>query len=167
MKYLGSFLRVFVMVLGSVSCLCISANAQQTMDFDGKSVLNSNSLPVNFKFYNRTHLAEYTTGIIGKGLRTDGYSTYLSGKIGTPNNTSAISGWFALESFPTDTAAFFALKSHKTGESISVGVDRFGEIIIGKGSNNGFSYLPTGHFVQNSGGLILHWVSKLQALVFG
>jgi len=147
MKHLVSLYRVFVVVMGLVFCACLIANAQQAIGFDAKSVLNSGSLPIHFKLYNSKRITEYTKGIVGKGLRTDGYSTYLSAKT-VPKNTVALSGWFALESFPTDTAAFFAVKNDNTGKSISVGVDRFGEIVIGQGSNAHFSYIATGHFVQ-------------------
>jgi beta-fructofuranosidase len=83
--------------------------------------------------------------LIGKGLRTDGYTTWLSGKLKAVNS---ISGWFALESYPTDTAAFFGLKDRSTNTSISVAVDRFGELLVGTGKGNVYSYIPTRYTVE-------------------
>lgn len=127
--------------------ICPHASAQH-WSFDGKSPLTADQKNGELELKNVRNQIELTTGVIGKGLRTDGYSTSLRTEINPHHTTSACSGWFALESFPTDTAAFFALKDRKSGLSVSVGVNRFGELVIGKGSSKVFSYLPTGYFVE-------------------
>ncbi|TKC62605.1 glycoside hydrolase family 32 protein [Pedobacter hiemivivus] len=128
-------------------CTGLQASAQH-WSFDGENPLKADKKNDVLELKNVRNQIELTAGVIGKGLRTDGYSTSLRTEIRPNQNVSACSGWFALESFPTDTAAFFALKDRRTGISISVGVNRFGEIVIGKGNGKDFSYLPTGHFVK-------------------
>lgn len=128
-------------------CTCLQVSAQH-WSFDGKDPLKADRKNGELTLSNVRHQLELSSGIIGKGLRTDGYSTSLRTEISSSQLISGCSGWFALESFPTDTAAFFALKDRQTGVSLSVGVNRFGEITIGRGSNSDFSYLPTGHFVE-------------------
>lgn len=68
---------------------------------------------------------ELVPGFKGKALRTDGYSTYLETAL--PAEEKAVSAWFALESFPTDTAAFVAVKNAE-GKAFSLCVDRFGKL---------------------------------------
>jgi len=127
------------------TCLQVAA---QHWSFDGKDPLKSDYKNKELLLKNVRSSTELTAGIVGKGLRTDGYSTSLRTAIGADQQVSGFSGWFALESFPTDTAAFFALKDRSSGCFVSVGLNRFGELIIGKGTRQGFSYLPTGHFVE-------------------
>lgn len=128
-------------------CVCLEVSAQH-WSFDGKDPLKADQKNAELILKNVRNRIELTAGIIGKGLRTDGYSTSLRTVIGVDHQISGLSAWFALESFPTDTAAFLALKDRSSGSSVSVGVNRFGEIIIGKGSNKSFSYLTTGRFVE-------------------
>lgn len=128
-------------------CTGLQASAQH-WSFDGGNPLKADKKNDTLELRNVRNQIELTAGVIGKGLRTDGYSTSLRTEIRPNQNVLACSGWFTLESFPTDTAAFFALKDRQTGISVSVGVNRFGEIVIGKGNGKDFSYLPTGHFVK-------------------
>ena len=74
--------------------------------------------------------AEFVAGISGKGFRTDGYSTFINTEF--LNNISSpvsLEGWFALETYPTDTAGFFSLKQDSMNW-ISACVDQFGEPMI-------------------------------------
>lgn len=83
---------------------------------------------------------ELVEGVEGTGLRTDGYSTWLSN---TQNGAvNSISGYFALESFPTDTASYFAVKNVRTAESLSVAVEKYGKILLVIGKGDSFSYIP-------------------------
>lgn len=50
-----------------------------------------------------------------------------------------MSGWFALESYPTDTAAFMGIRD-MAGTSVAVCVDRYGELLLGMGQNGSYSY---------------------------
>lgn len=73
---------------------------------------------------------ELVSGISGNGLRTDGYSTFINAKL--PKEIPApisIEGWFALETYPTDTAAFFSIQQD-SGNYISACINQFGRPII-------------------------------------
>ena len=54
-------------------------------------------------------------------------------------DVSSLSGWFALESYPTDTAAFMGIRD-MAGTSVAVCVDRYGELLLGMGQNGSYSY---------------------------
>jgi beta-fructofuranosidase len=84
---------------------------------------------------------EFVTGVEGTGLRTDGYSTWLTGSLpAIASNPVSINGWFALESYPTDTAAFFVLSDSKSGTAVSACIDRFGKPLMGIKQGNVFNY---------------------------
>ena len=85
---------------------------------------------------------EFVRGLKGEALRLDGYSTFTSGRI--PERLPAsfsISGWFALETFPTDTAGFFAVVDGESKNSIGASVDRFGKPMIAIQSRGNFTYV--------------------------
>ncbi|WP_319232090.1 GH32 C-terminal domain-containing protein [Draconibacterium orientale] len=72
---------------------------------------------------------ELVPGISGNGLRTDGYSTFFKSKL--PNNLSKISAeaWFALETYPTDTAGFFSFEQD-ADNWIAANINQFGEVML-------------------------------------
>ncbi len=83
-------------------------------------------------FISNLKAPEYVTAVNGTGLRTDGYSTWLDGKLPAGmKGSGSVTGWFALESLPTDTAGFFALSNSKTKNWISACIDQFGTPLIG------------------------------------
>lgn len=139
---------IFGLILFLISNLSVISKAQQALSFDGKEILKSNDGKMEFNFHSVRNNIELTEGITGKGLRTDGYSCWLSSKINAKDHLSGISGWCALESFPTDTAAFFVLNDSVENRSTSICVDRFGELLIGAGIGNKYSYSPTGTRVE-------------------
>ncbi|MDB5019327.1 MAG: hypothetical protein JWQ28_454 [Pedobacter sp.] len=144
-----------------ILCTFLQATAQH-WSFDGQNPLKAERQNAELEINNIRNQIELTDGVIGKGIRTDGYSTSLRLKIKPNENIVACSGWFALESFPTDTAAFFAFKNNNTGMSVSINVDRFGEVVIAKGSSNKFSYLPTGLFVEKFRWLNIIWATGVE-----
>ena len=81
---------------------------------------------------------ELVEGIEGTGLRTDGYSTWLSNEQTTAVNS--ISGYFALESFPTDTASYFAVRNNRSGRSIGVAVEKYGHLLLVCGDGDKYRY---------------------------
>lgn len=85
---------------------------------------------------------EIVEGVIGNGLRTDGYSTFLSYILEKP--VGSIGGYFALESFPTDTSCFFSFEKEKEGIGLGVAVDKFGELMLVSGPRGRCIYGPTG-----------------------
>jgi beta-fructofuranosidase len=82
---------------------------------------------------------EYVEGISGNGLRTDGYSTWVETAVHQSVHT--LSGWFALESFPTDTAGYIGI-GKASGSSVAVCVDRFGTLLVATGRDAVYTYQP-------------------------
>lgn len=109
--------------------------------FNKNQLFTSNDSTIKFNHYGIRDFA-VTSGVIGNAIRTDGYSTYLSYEPDYELSLSAVSGWFALESFPTDTAAFFGIRN-SVEETIAVCTDRYGNIMIGIGNNESFKYIST------------------------
>ncbi len=142
-KILMRFLSLSVLLLNSSF-----AKSEQVFSFDGQDVLKSNKGGFVFNLHSVRAQPQLTQGIIGNGLRTDGYSTWLDCKNEQLQKLSGISGWFALESFPTDTAAFFSIKDNVANASIAICVDRFGQLLIGYGINNKFSYFSTNQNIE-------------------
>jgi beta-fructofuranosidase len=143
MKVLIKYLVVSVLLFNSSF-----VKSQQVFSFDKIDILKSNDGGLVLNLQSIRTQPELTRGIIGKGLRTDGYSTWLSCKVSQVESPSGISGWFALESYPTDTAAFFAIRNSQDNTSLSICVDRFGQILIGTGVKNKFTYSSTKIYVE-------------------
>jgi len=141
-----SLLRLSVIVFLLVNSSFVKS--QQVFSFDGKDVLKSNNGEFVLNLHSVRTQPELTQGIVGNGLRTDGYSTRLNCKSEQLKRQSGVSGWFALESFPTDTAAFFSIKDSIGNASISVCVDKFGQLLIGSGIKGTFSYFSTNQHVE-------------------
>ena len=123
-----------------LGCLLLSLNAafaQKTWSFDGKDPLLSSDGKSLLNLYTIKEIPEFVTGVEGKALRTDGYSTWMDTT--TEGDVSSLSGWFALESYPTDTAAFMGIRD-MAGTSVAVCVDRYGELLLGMGQNGSYSY---------------------------
>lgn len=139
---------IFGLVIFLILNLSVIAKAQQVLSFDDREPLKSNDGKMEFNLHSVRNNIEITGGITGKGLRTDGYSCWLNAKINSKNHLSGISGWFALESFPTDTAAFFVLKDSVQNKSISICTDRFGQLLIGSSNANKFKYISTGRKIE-------------------
>lgn len=79
-----------------------------------------------------TPVPEYVGGVRGTALRLDGYSSHISGKMSKSSDESFLfQGWFALETFPTDTAGFFTLKDQTEENWLMAGVNQFGNPVIG------------------------------------
>lgn len=73
---------------------------------------------------------ELVSGIAGNGLRTDGYSTFMNAHFGEEITAPiSVEGWFALETYPTDTAAFFSI-GKDSANYISACVNQFGRPMI-------------------------------------
>ena len=123
-----------------LGCLLLSLNAafaQKTWSFDGQDPLLSSDGKSLLNLYTIKEIPEFVTGVEGKALRTDGYSTWMDTT--TEGDVSSLSGWFALESYPTDTAAFMGIRD-MAGTSVAVCVDRYGELLLGMGQNGSYSY---------------------------
>jgi beta-fructofuranosidase len=120
--------------------------AQNFWSFDNNTPLKSND-STSLILHSIRNYPELVEGIKGDGIRTDGYTTWLTANFIPSKRIAAISGWFALESFPTDTAAFYGIRNaHK--ETVSVCTDRFGKIVVGIGDGKTFTYIPTNGQVE-------------------
>ena len=87
--------------------------------------------------------AEFVAGIRGKGLRTDGYSTFINTKfLNDISSPVSLEGWFALETYPTDTAGFFSI-AQDSANWISACVDQFGEPMISVCDQGRISWYPS------------------------
>ena len=77
----------------------------------------------------------------GIGLRTDGYSTWFIAAVhASASKECSISGWFALETFSPDTAAFFGIKNSIKNEWVSACYDTYGRAMIGHHSKGKTTY---------------------------
>lgn len=119
-----------------VSVLCLPLQAQTVYwHFEDAESLKAEGI----RWLSVKEQVELVPGYKGKALRTDGYSTYLEAE--WPEGARAVSAWFALESFPTDTAAFVSVRNEK-GDSFSLCVDRFGELCGGIGTKGKMRFYP-------------------------
>ncbi|GAA4326753.1 hypothetical protein GCM10023149_29760 [Mucilaginibacter gynuensis] len=138
--------RIKLFVLGA-SCLFFNQNisAQHLFHFE-KSDLSDDGkqekkLSVDYR--GRKAVAEIVPALTGNGMRTDGYSTAVN--VGLKQvfaHAPSVSGYFALETYPTDTAAFFSVSNKEAGSWISACIDKFGTPMIGIGSAGNVKYFP-------------------------
>lgn len=128
--YLYSLLGSFLL---SINILC----AQRVWTFDEQNPLLSTDSELQLNLSTIKQIPEFVAGIKGNALRTDGYSTWIDATV--KEDFSSLSAWFALESYPTDTAAFMGVKDLQ-GNSIAICTDRYGELLLGVGKDNSFSY---------------------------
>ncbi|KOH45384.1 GH32 C-terminal domain-containing protein [Sunxiuqinia dokdonensis] len=87
--------------------------------------------------------AEFVAGISGRGLRTDGYSTFINAKfLKEVSAPVSLEGWFALETYPTDTAGFFSIEKD-SANWISACINQFGEPMISICNQGEISWYPS------------------------
>ncbi|MBS1521365.1 MAG: glycoside hydrolase family 32 protein [Bacteroidetes bacterium] len=88
-------------------------------------------------------MPELVDGVSGGGIRTDGYSTYLSLSLG--HKTTAdfkLGAYFALETYPTDTAGFLTVYGKEKGDWVAACVDKFGQPMLAVCKKNICSWFP-------------------------
>ena len=124
-------------LLGGLLLSLNAAFAQRTWSFDQQNPLLSDDGKSLLTLYTVKQTPEFVVGLDGKALRTDGYSTWLEGVM--DEGGTSLSAWFALESYPTDTAAFMGVRD-ALGNSVAVCTDRFGQLLLGVGKNKSYSY---------------------------
>lgn len=104
--------------------------AQIKWSFDKSDILKSDVSDQKLIFHSKHSSPELVNGIKGVGLRTDGYTTWLTSNFIPNKPIQAISGYFALESFPTESGGLISLRNTDNSESLSICVDRFGTLSI-------------------------------------
>lgn len=102
----------------------LPVQAQMHWSFDQTNALQASDGHSLLQLHTVKKNLELVKGIEGKGVRTDGYSTWLIAEL--QEGIDCVAGYFALESFPTDTASLIGIKGKQ--HSIAVCVDRFGEL---------------------------------------
>lgn len=132
--------------------------AQQTWSFDSNKPLNSN-LNTSLILHSIRSYPELVEGVEGKGLRTDGYTTWLTSNYIPSQKVQTISGWFALESFPTDTAGFFGIRFADKDEALSLCVDKYGSVVLNIYQSGKHTYMPTACKVNR-----FEWINLLLSL---
>lgn len=131
---------LYYSVLAVILLSTVTVKAQKLWSFDGKNQLISSDSSTVIKLHTVKDIPEFVKGIKGNGFRTDGYSTWMDAQLNSSTRVVGLSGWFALESFPTDTASFFGLKDKQSQFSIAVCVNRFGELMVGVGNGQSITY---------------------------
>jgi sucrose-6-phosphate hydrolase SacC (GH32 family) len=81
-----------------------------------------------FSIHSDVHAPEWVRGVNGRALRLDGYSTWVKGNLKEAklDSTFSFSGWYALASYPVDTAAFMSWMNARNTRRWELGVDPFG-----------------------------------------
>jgi beta-fructofuranosidase len=110
---------------------------QTIWSFEGNSPFLSQTDKEKMDYHSIKKSPETVEGLKGKAIRTDGYSTWLS--FSAHKRVASLSGWFALESFPTDTATFIGIKD-TSNNSIAVSVDCYGNTLLGIGEKGSYTY---------------------------
>ncbi|MCF8302023.1 MAG: GH32 C-terminal domain-containing protein [Bacteroidales bacterium] len=85
-----------------------------------------------FEINSNWDAAETVTGVNnGMAMRTDGYSVWSDGMLASelPSDQFTYSGWFALESYPVNTAGFIARYNGDANTGFMIGVDKFGQLV--------------------------------------
>ena len=121
-----------------------SVNAQVCWNFDWESPLLASDKSSIFQFHSAKKNMELVKGISGNAIRTDGYSTWLTADLS--EDIHRVTGFFALESFPTDTASLVGIKGKQ--HTLAVCVDRFGELQLELGDAKVASYYPLQHNIK-------------------
>ena len=116
--------------------------AQQLWTFDTSSPFLSTDGSLSLVWHSVKEHPELSPALTGLGLRTDGYSTYLEATLPAATPGTGLSGCFALESYPTDTAAFFGIQDKDRQATLTLCVDRFGTLLLGKGQQEHYTYYP-------------------------
>lgn len=113
-----------------------SAYAQIHWSFDSDDPMCASDCQSELRLHTAKKHIELVEGISGKGIRTDGYSCWLEAEL--EDEILSVSGYFALESFPTDTASLLSVKGER--HTLAVCVDRFGDLQLEIGDGQKASY---------------------------
>lgn len=122
----------------------LPVQAQMHWSFDQTNALQASDGHSLLQLHTVKKNLELVKGIEGKGVRTDGYSTWLTAEL--QEGIDCVAGYFALESFPTDTASLIGIKGKQ--HSIAVCVDRFGELQLEIGNTKNATCYSLQHQVR-------------------
>lgn len=145
MKHL---LSIFLILINIV-LVNAQGNIVAHWDFNttGDDIANELIHNNNFAVSALYHDIEQVDAVFGKGLRTDGYSTWAEGFLtnsNLPTTAFTLSIWTAIESYSTSTSALFANFNPINSDGVLVGITKYGELQISiKVGNSLFTALST------------------------
>jgi beta-fructofuranosidase len=126
---------ISILILGFSSAIAGNGHrpiASWNFDKQDSWVVYENQSGVAYPVSSNIKAAEFVQGIRKEAIRLDGYSTFIKGKLSTPVIADfTMTGSFALETFPTDTAGFFALGDSAGENSIGILVNQYGKLLVG------------------------------------
>ncbi len=112
--------------------MCVADTDGIHWSFDSDETFRSSDCRTEFTFHTVKKNIELVRGISGKGIRTDGYSCWLEADL--DDDIRNVSGYFALESFPTDNGTLIGIRGGQ--HTLAVCVDRFGDLQLEIGDGN-------------------------------
>lgn len=112
--------------------MCVADTDGIHWSFDSDETFRSSDCRTEFTFHTVKKNIELVRGISGKGIRTDGYSCWLEADL--DDDIRNVSGYFALESFPTDNGTLIGIRGGQ--HTLAVCVDRFGDLQLEVGDGN-------------------------------
>ena len=112
--------------------MCVADTDGIHWSFDSDETFRSSDCRTEFTFHTVKKNIELVRGVSGKGIRTDGYSCWLEADL--DDDIRNVSGYFALESFPTDNGTLIGIKGGQ--HTLAVCVDRFGDLQLEIGDGN-------------------------------
>lgn len=85
---------------------------------------------MTFQIVSREKYSERVKSVIGNGLRTDGYSTWMEGTPlqNLPGDNFSVSGWIALEAYPGSSADIWSQMDTHDFSGMRLGISRFGKV---------------------------------------
>lgn len=112
--------------------MCVADTDGIHWSFDSDETFRSSDCRTEFTFHTVKKNIELVRGVSGKGIRTDGYSCWLEADL--DDDIRNVSGYFALESFPTDNGTLIGIRGGQ--HTLAVCVDRFGDLQLEIGDGN-------------------------------
>ena len=120
-------IRIMFFLLGALMIVPQDLFAQFHWGFDDRSNVLISNAGRRCQYHTDRQLMELVPGIEGQAIRTDGYSTYVSYM--SREDVKSVSGYFALESLPTDSASFITVLDMQ-GNSIAASVNAYGNLFL-------------------------------------
>ena len=137
-------MKTIICIISAVLASVFAADAQIHWSFDSDEPMLASDGRSAFRFHTAKRGMELVEGVSGSGIRTDGYSCWLETAI--DSGIRQVSGFFALESFPTDTASLIGIKG--ADNTLAVCVDRFGGLHLEIGDGQKASCFPLCHSIR-------------------
>lgn len=119
---------ILLLGVGILLPAVIQAQSHWTLDAHDSRMTIASGQMQRLQVHTARQTLELVPGVKGYGLRTDGYSTYLSTVRHDAINHA--SSYFALESLPTDTAAVVSILNMDETHGYAASVDCYGHLLL-------------------------------------